>query len=228
MARVKISPLLADISGSIGMCTFQRSLGGMSLRQKPVNSPVLSESQIYSNIYMASTIKAWRDLTSAQRDNWDKFVLYNPFRTLHVKNRTLSGYALFVRYNTYRLHTGFSILSVPIFQSTLDTTVVFDFAQGGSGLRLNTVYDFDPSERWFLLKMSAPVNDSVNNISSKMRLIYCTQGVSHLFYIGAAYSAALGFTPSSGDFVFYSLIVFSTVTPLIYYYLAIKHEIGSY
>jgi hypothetical protein len=115
MARVKLSPLLSEVSGSIGSSTFQRSLGGVMLRNKPIRKPKGSVLQNQTASYVAQVISGWKNLTAAQRIEWNQFAEYIPHFMKFNKSRRLNGYNLFCKYNLLRLQSGLTILSTVTF-----------------------------------------------------------------------------------------------------------------
>jgi len=46
MARIKLSGILSEISGSVSGMTFQNSLSGLTLRKKPIPLNPKSQSQL--------------------------------------------------------------------------------------------------------------------------------------------------------------------------------------
>jgi hypothetical protein len=135
MAKIKLSPLLTSISGSVAGSTFQRSLGGHILRSKPLKRNVLSEKIQISKAYMSQVIAAWHNLTSAQQTAWYQYANFSPFGQKKEKSRALSGYNLFVKYNCIRLAAGLSILNATNFLA-LDLPA------------FNLSFQYDPSDRF--------------------------------------------------------------------------------
>ena len=74
MARVKLGPLITDISGSIGGMTIQRNKFGITLRQKPIPVYKFTPAQITIRTYIATIQAAWQNLTDAERLQWNRFL----------------------------------------------------------------------------------------------------------------------------------------------------------
>jgi hypothetical protein len=117
MARIKLSPLLTEVRGSVGRSTFQRSQGGVSLRLKPLPSKKYSSSLQISKIIVSQVIAAWQGLSDAQRLLWSQYAAFSPIPMKGDHSRTLSGYNHFVKYNLIRCQSGLDILEDCIFLS---------------------------------------------------------------------------------------------------------------
>jgi hypothetical protein len=115
MARIRLSPLLANVSGSVGRSTFQKSLGGITLRAKPLLSSGYSFLQQVSKTYMSIAVQAWHSLSESNRLLWNQYANYNPAFMRNDRSRSLSGYNLFVKYNCIRLAAGLSVLELTDF-----------------------------------------------------------------------------------------------------------------
>ena len=100
MAIVRLGPVVAAISGSIGATTFAHTKGGTiargKLRQKAFRAP---QHLVIRNIYSHLRL-AWKDLTQAQRQAWTVVALQLPRANRLGQRTVLSGYQLFMRTNS--------------------------------------------------------------------------------------------------------------------------------
>ena len=77
MARVKLSGLISDISGSVSGMTFQQSAGGLTLRKKPFPINVSSVSQLNQRALIRSIQNLWFELSQSDRDKWNYFLSWS-------------------------------------------------------------------------------------------------------------------------------------------------------
>ena len=133
MARIKLGPMVTNISGSIGGLTIQRNRFGITMRRKPL-PPTSSTSAQYNVRQKIITIqKAWQDLTDAKRLQWDRFLDFSGQSINADRSVKLSGHALYLKYQLFRLLAGFSLLidltyvpmpAVPVISQVLLSTGV--------------------------------------------------------------------------------------------------------
>jgi len=222
MARVKLSPLLVDISGSIGAATFQRSQAGLTIRSKPFHKPAGSQEQINTQLYMAQAIKGWHDLTDTQRTNWKNYNTFAPNKTIQQKNKLLSPYQLWLKYQLIRLRCGLELLSNINWAYTLDYEITPTVDVLGSVLNFDAGEEISLTTRWLMLKLSTPQLATVNNPRNLLRCIplaihtFTSQDISYL------YIQALKTFPVLNDLIFMEITIFSSVAPIIYHYPAVK------
>jgi len=228
MARVKLSPLLSDISGSVGNVTFQHSQGGLMMRNKPHSVPRGSGTQCFLQRCMATTVMAWHNLTDAQRSDWDNWVKFAPKRTLQQKTRSISSYQLFVKWNVLRLYSGFSLSSSVSWNYDLDYSITPEIQEASGNIYFDANESIIPTERWIILKLSAPVTKSITNPRNSLRIIQIPQGTYTITYISTYYYNALKTLCVAGDKIFMSIIIIAMPSPLIYVYPAVKITVASY
>jgi hypothetical protein len=117
MARVKYGPLILDISGSIGSATFQKSLYGNTLRNRPRNTRAGTADQFKARNYMMQCQYAWRSMSAALRRQWNQFVAFSGQSINRDRGILTTGHALFLKWNYARLQAGFEIVTELIYKS---------------------------------------------------------------------------------------------------------------
>lgn len=216
MARIKFSPVVGEISGSIGGSTFQKNRFGFTVRKKPLPPSIISALQYNNRVNMARVISAWAGLTAAQRKAWDNFLSFSAAYARLNKNALLSGFNLFVRYNIIRLNAGLEI-------RTALSYVTPPFVPVGLTLELQspslpviiTEAIFPGLSSFFTLKMSAPVRPSAS--FSRVRLLnYVPYQVDdQIFNCADFFLNNFGFYPAVDQKINYELTIFSTLAPII-------------
>lgn len=215
MARVKLSPLLTDISGSIGGLTIQRNKFGVSMRSKPLPYLKSTDAQNVVRTHMVTIQAAWQALTDSQRLQWNRFLDYSGQSIRRDRSIKLSGHALYIKYQMYRLLQGYSLYTT-ISYAPMQDVPSFNYIDIAAGpimtFALDSAVDF--SEYFFNLKLSYPRRASSSFSPKGLRLMYCTPADSATFIITSSYSDAFGFTPAIGTSLDYSLVWFSDISPV--------------
>ncbi|GAG93436.1 unnamed protein product, partial [marine sediment metagenome] len=106
MARIKLGPLITDISGSIGMATIQRNRFGHTLRLKPLPKKSSTSAQYNVRLYIITIQKAWQALDDDQRLQWTRFIAFSGQTIRKDKSVLTSGYNLYLTYQLYHLLNG--------------------------------------------------------------------------------------------------------------------------
>ena len=214
MARVKLSSLLTDISGSIGGLTIQRNKYGITARQKPLPPSSFSPAQYIVRRNMAIIQHAWQDLTDAQRLQWKRFLDFSGQTINNDKSVKLNGHALYLKYQMFRLLAGYPLLTtltyipMPAVSQAVSVTVGVDL------LRLSVGYIIDHTSQFFLFFMSAPrqYNQAPSRQGLRYMFVVATTGLG--FEITDSYKAAFGILPGIGTCFHYSIQSFSVVAPV--------------
>jgi hypothetical protein len=115
MARITYGGLITDMSGSVGGSTLQRSQYGPIIRTKPRPIRPNSQNQLNVRAIMARIQYAWRNLSDTDRSLWNTFNSYS-LQTIRRSNTvSLTGYALFVKYNFLRILNGGSLMTTFVY-----------------------------------------------------------------------------------------------------------------
>jgi hypothetical protein len=100
MALIRFSDVVSEARGSIGGTTFSRNRAGAIARKrtKPVNTQTTFRDAVRA--LFGSISQQWRELTPAQRDNWDTMAPeYQAINALG-ENFTYTGSQLFQKLNS--------------------------------------------------------------------------------------------------------------------------------
>lgn len=215
MARIKLGPLITDISGSIGMATIQRNRFGHTLRLKPLPKKSETPAQYIVRRHMITIQAAWQNLTDAERLQWDRFLNFSGQTIRKDKSVLLSGHKLYIKYQLFRLLTGEELL----------TTIVYapmpDFKQfenwniiGGPALEISFEGLVNHNVYFFILKLSSPrrENQAYNSLGLRYMKVPLSSAIN--YDITAQYIAAFGVLPSGDDYLHSSIQYFSVTAPV--------------
>jgi hypothetical protein len=215
MARIKYGSIVSEVSGSVGSATFQKSLYGNTLRNKPRPRKSTSPSQLVCRSYMTQLHNAWRALLPAQRDAWNKFISYSSASINRDRNVLLTGHALFIKYNYLRLFSHLTMMSDPVFKvidpwPTL-TEIAFDTP------KLVCYFNSDVYEATLGLIMSVSNPRVLSQSFSKqgLRSFYWDRLSLSTAYFLPSYLGVFGALPAVTDILHFSYQFFSFNAPII-------------
>lgn len=214
MARVKLSPIFTQVSGSIGGMTIQRNKFGISLRQKPLPLNIGSVAQYNVRQLITAIQHAWQELTDAQRLQWNRYLDFSGQTIKRDRSVKLSGHALYIKYQLFRLLSGYALLTdityvpmpaVPLLDEMTIAAGVFE-------IEFTTAVDY--SDYFFLFKISTPRSENKAFSRRGLRFMKTTLADTAFFEIQDSYIAAFGVLPPVPHFVHYSIQWFSGLAPV--------------
>ncbi|MBA7673689.1 hypothetical protein ES703_81892 [subsurface metagenome] len=215
MARIKLGPVVTDISGSIGGITIQRSKFGLTMRSKPL--PVLSATAAQLSIRSKMRIiqNAWRALSDAQRLQWDRFPNFSGQTIRRDRSVLISGYTLYLMYQLYHLINDQSLYTTIAYAPLPDIPNFIELSY--SDTTLYAIFDavVDPAELFFILKLGYPRSVAQKYNLRGLRFIKAPWTATASFDITASFLAAFGFIPPDVSYLSYSFRYFSTVSPVV-------------
>ena len=214
MARVKLSPIFTNISGSIGGMTVQRNKFGVSLRQKPLPLKSNSPAQYIVRQYMTIIQAAWQDLTDAQRLQWNRFLDFSGQTINNDKSVKLSGHALYLKYQLFRLLSGYPLLTTIVYTPMPAVPFIQEMTLelGEWLIEFNSAVDY--SDFFFVFKISTPRNENQAFSKRGLRFMKVIPADSSWFAIEDSYITAFGILPAVPHFVHYSIQWFSGLSPV--------------
>ena len=215
MARVKLSPLITSISGSVGGVTFQRNRYGMTARQKPLPPNVGSEAQNNVRTHMITIQKAWQALSDDDRLQWDRFTDFSNQTTLHDHNVKLSGHALYLKYQLFRLLCGLSLLTTIAYLPMPAYPEIDRIYRHHDEYVLQFVSNINSDSYFFIFSITTP--RKLNQAFSKrgLRYMYITPATTGQFDIAVPYIAAFGILPPTAPLVHITMQWFSVIAPVV-------------
>lgn len=216
MARVKLSAILNDISGSVGGSTFQRSQYGLSLRSKPSPIHMVNSSTQLIQQYIKEAQYTWRYMNESQKGAYDRFSQFHPQYSKHNKTSLLSGYNLFMKHALIKLAAGF--VPTPIIQFASPPLVISPpvISRSGSDLTMNIGVDISVLEFVVLAKMSRPLEFLRFSSKSSLRVVKTQYNAGNVIWIQDSYMAVYNRLPSIGDYIHASFTVVCDASPIIY------------
>jgi hypothetical protein len=216
MARVKFGGIVSEISGSVGGSTFQKSLYGNTLRNKPIPIHKRTASQVNIRYFLQQLHAAWRTLDPDERTQWNRFINFSGQTIRRDSGVLMSGHDLFLKYNLAKLMIGDAILTIPTYTPmpevpTHDGTIGRDVA--AMGWALDDTYD--DAALFFMLKLSSPRLASRSYSPQGLRWINCTLTGLAAIELYPVYPDVFGFIPPAGVYLHFSLQWFSRTAPVM-------------
>lgn len=214
MARVKLSPLLTDISGSIGGMTIQRNKFGMTLRRKPLPIRSATTAQLNVRVLMVTIQKAWQNLTDAQRLQWNRFLDFSGQTINRDRSVKLSGHALYIKYQLYRLLSGYSLLTTLTYVPMPAVPLIDEITLAGGVFELEFATAVDYSDYFFIFSITTPRGENRAFSRRGLRYMKVTRADTAFFEIQDPYITAFGILPAVPHFIHYSIKWFSGLAPV--------------
>jgi hypothetical protein len=215
MARVKYGSLVSQISGSVGHATFQNSQGGAILRNKPIPSYSSSSAQVCQRSAMSELQSAWLALTPAARLKWCQFVAFSSQHIKRDDNILISGYNLFLKYQTCRKLYYLPLLTSWSYNPLLVIPDQMIIRSDNSNMVVIFNNVVNSSQYFFVLKLSPPQRSSTKFSLNNCRFIKIPMSSAPFFFITAEYKLLFHNVAQILDTVHYSIYYFSTVNPLL-------------
>ena len=214
MARIKYSPIITSIAGSVGNATFQRNKFGNTLRTKPLPRNPASEAQYNVRQKMVTLQAAWKALTDAQRLQWNRFLDFSGQATKHDKSIKLSGQALFMKYQMFRLISNCPLLTTIEYSAMPEVERFNSIILNGAALEVHFDGARDVDVWFYFIRLTAP--RPANKIFSKQGLIRMLTAHSDIGAQNCAttYLRAFGVLPNIGDFLHYAIQYYSYTAPV--------------
>lgn len=226
MARIKLGPMITNISGSVGGVTIQRNRFGTSMRNKPL--PLYSQTPAQFDIRrkIASLQTSWQALTDADRLQWDRFLNFSGQTIRRDHSVLLSGQALYIKYQLYRLMSGLALLTTIEYSPMPDH---FDLqnleVDIGPTLALIFTGVVDSTKYFFICKLTNPRLYSQFYSLRGLRFMEVSFGSDNEYFVTTPYLSAFGAIPTAGQWLHYSLLFFSVTAPVYTAYFTGKTEV---
>jgi len=217
MARIKYASLVSSVSGSVGSATFQKSSFGDILRNKPNPRRSASFSQLHCRSLMMKIHYAWRNLTIAQRTQWNQFISFAGATIKRDRGILQTGHSYFIKYNYMRLLTGQAIQSVPLY-TILDVgtpTINFAWADDDNHWDVSLNANDVGLNLWFILKLSSKIPENRAFRRSGLRYMAITVDESISFDLKDLFYAAFGYYAQDQDWMAYEIQYFGITNTMI-------------
>jgi len=217
MARVLLSGLVSDIRGKLNGSVFKQSNAGLVIQNKPASSQKAKHDALIigagvSNALRSATTatavvrNAWKGMDLDGRNVWNALALAQP--TPHKNNNALflTGLQVFLKANVVRVMLGSNIITTPAIGLQLPAQVEVTSIDVSVAMRIGFSRNIAVDET-FIIKVSAPIRDTVNTPSSRTRLMRVVVPVgTNNVDIQTEYVQQFGFTPAVGETVFASVV----------------------
>lgn len=216
MARIQLSGFITDIRGSIGGTTFQRTKSGIIAKNKHFCSATLSIARNTRTNQMFYLQQQWKNLSDALRSEWQKYAVYKKIPYRNDSAMYLNGHQYFLKYNSYRIIYGYSIVTNPEWVGIQVGDLTCTFCMGVGGLNILYNRSVSHTDEFVFLKMTTPVIASLNNPGSRLRCVVYTQATGLSQAIATEYINTFGRTAWFGDIIHYQYRVIDLISYSFY------------
>ena len=217
MARITLSGLLSNISGRINGTVFQRTQGGLIMRNESgkINSNTLRANS--QKVGMAQIQGDWQTLTDQDRLLWKTYSLYLNKKQKKNPNLIINGQQLFININAIRyalspVITLFQpyLLVTPVMIPIPKPINILSITADLSGLIIHLDRATDNSKEVIICYLSAPLQGSQQSIYQKMVLIKNVTNDDDTFSATSYYVEVYGRVPNVGEWLQTKIALYST------------------
>jgi len=215
MARIKYASIVSDVSGSVGSATFQRSLYGPILRNRPRNTRAGTASQLKARSVMMQCQYAWRALSVAQRKQWDQYIAFSGASINRDRGILMSGHSLYLKYNFHRLLRGLSVVNNLIYISAPQWPVIDYLQTSPTYVYIRFTGNLTTLNIWPTLLLSPKRVASWS--FSKQGLRFMLDTYASTYYLGYTnvYNQIFGRPIAYADIIHYQLQWWSRTAPIL-------------
>lgn len=217
MARIQTSSLISNISGKLNGSVFQRTQGGLTLRNR--NTPVNSNSPRSNlrKVGMATVQNDWQTLTPAERTLWQVYSTYIQKKQKKNVGLNINGHQLFININSVRFDLSSSnVLFQPYLLVTpklipLPQIISVDAVSEGFGdLRVAFHRVVDSSKEVIICFASRPLKSSEQSANQRMVLMKSPTLNESYISIYDYYVSVFGRTAYAGEYIQVKVAIYST------------------
>lgn len=217
MARVKTSALISDISGKLNGSVFQRTQGGLCIRNQ---SGRINSNTARSNLRkvgMSNIQYEWQQLTDPERLLWQTYATYLNKKQKNNLSLNINGHQLFINVNSIRYdlsaeNTLFQpwLLSTPVLaplpQPLNIILVVINFGE------ITVTFDraIDDTKEVVVLYLSRPLSASQMSPNQKMILMKSETLNGTDFICTDYYESVYGRSVIAGEWLQTKLALYNT------------------
>lgn len=216
MARIQLSGLVSDISGSIGGTTYQKFRNGHIAKSKAVQ-PKANTRFRNEFVMVSSTIaKAWQSLSSSQRNDWTSYAAFrNQIKGTRFP-RLQTGFDLFRAINFWYFIGTDTIFTDPVFTLYDKTELSITTVEGNPNYQVNLNRPLDASSEFGILKMTCAVRESTSNAGTHLKVVKIVTSNDMFFQFEDGSINRFGRVPETGQKVFASVSCMSFATGFMY------------
>lgn len=214
MAKVKFGQIISEARGKIAGMVFSRNTYGSYIRQKvtPVNPSSAAQTTIRT--YLTQLAQDWRDLTAAQKLQWNTQAVAYAKTNIFGDKQAPTGFNLYMGLNLNILNIGGAVISTPpILEDAFNFTSLSAVVSAGGGTSTLTFADAIPATVSVELFATCPMSAGKAFVKSEYRKIdTLTNADVSPYDCAAAYIAKFGSVGLQGQKVFFKLVPIVTLS----------------
>lgn len=215
MARIKYASIVSEVSGSVGSATFQKSLYGNTLRNRPRPHKSGTAAQLYARSIMMQCQYAWRALDPATRKQWDQYIAFSGASINRDRGILMTGHSLYLKYNFTRLIASLAILNTPAYVSAPQWPSLIAIRVNGNILYME--FSVNPfSTNIYSTSLFSPLRLSSQSFS-KQGLRFMVSGIhfQQYYYFNNSYLPVFGRMLVPGDVVHVQHQLWLSTAPIL-------------
>ncbi len=222
MARIITSSLISNISGKLNGSVFQRSQGGLTLRNKTSHVNSNSSRSNLRKIGMATVQSAWQSLSNSDRQLWQVYATFIGKKQKHNSGLNVNGHQLFLNYNSIRYDLSSSnasldpyLLTTPVLTPLPLPLVPNEVLNSAGNVLVSFDRVLDTDTDIAVCFISRPLLPSQFSSNQKLTLMKAPTTNDNFISIGDYYETVYGRKIQSGEYCQVKLAIYSLTTQSI-------------
>lgn len=219
MARIKTSAIIADINGKLNGSVFQRTQGGLCIRNQ---SGRVDSNTLRSNgrkVGMSAVQTDWQNLTNSERVLWNTYAIYLNKKQKKNPSLLINGHQLFININSIRYDLSADnslfqpyLLSTPVLAPLPAPINITSIVRNGVALECNLDRAISNLSEVIICYLSRPLSASQMSVNNKTILMKAPTNTGSLFECNAYYVNTYGRIIEVGEYVQAKIAIYSTVS----------------
>ena len=205
MARVKLSPILTDVSGKLGGSVFQKNQSGLGMKSLTHNINPNSIAQGNIKNFTFYLQQQWKSISIEDRKVWSDFIKYKNITQMKNPNKLISNMQYFIKCNIARLFYGYSLLLLPSFTACGQSNIEGSLYISSGRLLCQTSRAFVTANEFLSISVSYPISPGINYPSGNLRLLNYSVVDTSTIDITDDYIGVFGQLPPANSYVFMML-----------------------
>lgn len=217
MARIQTSAIISNITGKLNGSVFQRTQGGLTLRNRNLSVNSNSPRSNLRKVGMASIQNNWQNLTNTQRQLWNIYAIYIGKKQKNNSGLNINGHQLFININSIRFDLQADnglfqpyLLSSPVLAPLPAPISIVSIHQDGVALIVNVNRAIDNTKEVVILFLSRPLLPSQMTANVKLVLMKAPTNSGTEYQCNVAYEEVYGRVIQVGEWVQSKIAIYST------------------
>lgn len=232
MARVQTSALISNITGKLNGSVFQRTQGGLIIRNQSGKINSNTPRSNLRKVGIAQVQSDWQSLTDTQRTLWNTYAIYLNVKQHNNPTLNINGHQLFININSIRFDLSPDnvlfqpyLLSTPILTPIPQPINITSIERDGVSLKCNLDRTISNVDDVIILFLSRPLLGSQMSANVKLILMKAPTNSGTVFECNAYYSGVYGRVVNVGEWIQSKIAIYNTASENYSSYTVLRTQV---